>query len=291
MRIARSFLGQDFIDGCLNKMSFAELTHNVMTWWDESYPLSKFAPCLKFKDMDIDPQENHQIPKENFHRVPLIQELVNHFQEIFCHLSVTQMWLLCKCKSGDGFQRWHQDKLPGISNTIVINLGGSNNDNDNEEDDGPKSLVNKEAALHKEAMGKNCKQQTSAIMAMKVCGRAALKNGVGIGTLVSLKVDYSTFCHAQGLLAIVYRFNADSGDILVCCKNDVVTHDGSSNTYCVPYDKYRVIATTNSTFSISDKLQVICDKVLAGNFVDDTGTQRISFSNYLNIELGSVSLV
>ncbi len=44
----------------------------------------------------------------------------------------------------------------------MVNLGGSDYDNDDEEDDhnnptanGPKSLVNKKAALHKEAMGKN----------------------------------------------------------------------------------------------------------------------------------------
>jgi hypothetical protein len=32
---------------------------------------------LKFLDSDIDPVENRQIPKEIFHKVPLIQELVN----------------------------------------------------------------------------------------------------------------------------------------------------------------------------------------------------------------------
>ena len=50
---------------------------------------------------------------------------------------------------------------------------------------------------------KNCKQEESAIKAMKICGKAALDSGVGIGALVSLKVDYHTHCHAQGLLVIV----------------------------------------------------------------------------------------
>jgi hypothetical protein len=85
--------------------------------------------------------------------VPLIQKLVNRFQEIFCHLTITQVWLLWKCKSGDGFQGWHQDKLTGISNTIVVNLGGSNDDNNNGEDDMQKSLVNNVPVLRKEAMG------------------------------------------------------------------------------------------------------------------------------------------
>jgi hypothetical protein len=126
---------------------------------------------------------------------------------------------------------------------------------------------------------------------MKVCGRAALENGVGIGALVSLKVDYPTDCHAQGLLAIVYRFQANSGGILVCCKHGIVTHDGSSKDYSVPYDKYRVIATNDSIFPISKKLQAVRDKVLAGNFVDDTGTSRISFSKYVDIDLGTASPV
>jgi hypothetical protein len=47
----------------------------------------------------------------------------------------------------------------------------------------------------------------------------------------------------------------------------------------VPYNKYRVIAGNDSTLPISKKLQAVRDKVLAGNFVDDTGTPRISFSN------------
>jgi hypothetical protein len=53
--------------------------------------------------------------------VPLIQELVNQFQETFCHLTITQVWLLWKSKFGSGFQGWHQDKLTGITNTIMVN--------------------------------------------------------------------------------------------------------------------------------------------------------------------------
>jgi hypothetical protein len=120
--ITRFFLGQDLINSRLEKSSIAELTHNIMTRWDESYPLSEFAPCSKFKDLDIDSQENHKIPIEKFDWVPLIQELPDQFQEIFCHLTITQVLLLHKCKSGNGFQGWHQDKVPGISNTIMVNI-------------------------------------------------------------------------------------------------------------------------------------------------------------------------
>jgi hypothetical protein len=216
-----------------------------------------------------------------FYKVLLIQELANQFREIFCHLTVTQVWLLWKCKSGNGFQGWHQDKLTGVSNTIMVNLGGSNNDNNNEKDDMQKSLANNVPVLRKEAMGNNYnkveegdganiivnkeaavrkelmeninpKHETSAVKAMKVCGRAALKSGVGIGALVSLKVDYHTHCHAQGLFAIVYRFQENLGGILVCCEHGIITHDGSTKDYWVPYDKYRVIAGNDSTFPISE---------------------------------------
>jgi hypothetical protein len=62
--ITRSFMGQDFIDGNLNKSIIAKLAHDVITRWDESYPLLEFAPCSKFQDSDVDPVENQQIPKE-----------------------------------------------------------------------------------------------------------------------------------------------------------------------------------------------------------------------------------
>jgi hypothetical protein len=213
-----------------------------------------------------------------------------------------QVWLLWKSKSGNGFQGWHQDKLTGITNTIVVNLGGSNDDRNNQEDKMGQSNANnmpaqtnnamdnnnnqqnaggnisgnKEGMVRREAMEKKkYKQEESAIKAMKICGKAALDSGVIIGALVSLKVDYRTHCHAPGLLAIVCRFQENSGGILVCCEHGIITHDRTSNDYWVPYDKYRVIAQNDTTFTISNKLQAMRDKVLAGCFVDDKNTPRI----------------
>jgi hypothetical protein len=59
----------------------------------------------------------------------------------------------------------------------------------------------------------------------------------------------------------------------------------------VPYNKYRVIAQNDTTFPISNKLQAVRDKVLVGNFVDAKITPRISFSNYVGIDLGMTSPV
>jgi hypothetical protein len=105
---------------------FSELTNGVFTRWDANYPLSEFPPCAKFQDKEVDPVENRHIPQDKFDKVPLIQDLVHRFQEIFRHLTIMHdVWLLRKSKLGDGFQGWHQDKLTGITNTIVVNLGDS----------------------------------------------------------------------------------------------------------------------------------------------------------------------
>jgi hypothetical protein len=65
----------------------------------------------------------------------------------------------------------------------------------NKHDVGGNIIGNKEGVVCREVMEKkNCKQEESAIKAMKICGRAALESGVGIGPLVSLKVEYHTHC-------------------------------------------------------------------------------------------------
>jgi hypothetical protein len=139
---------------------------------------------------------------------------------------------------------------------------------------------------------KNCKQEESAIKAIKICGQAALESGVGIGALVSLlKVDYRTHCHVQGLLAIAYRFQENSGGIFACCEHGIVTHDKTSKDYWVPCNKYGVNARNDTTFPISNKLQAVHDKVLVGSFVDAKITPRISFSKYVDIDLRTASPV
>jgi hypothetical protein len=180
--------------------------------------------------------------------------------------------------------------LTGITNTIVVNLGDSD-DISNEVDDetglqkilmdyhniqqseGVNISGNKDSIVRKEAMEKKiCKQEECAKKAMKMCGKAAVDSGIGKGALVSLKVDYQMHCHMQGLLAIVYRFQENSGGIMVCYEDGIVTHDETSNDYWVPYDKYRVIAQNDAIFLIWNNLHAMRDKVLEGSFVDDRST-------------------
>ncbi len=126
---------------------------------------------------------------------------------------------------------------------------------------------------------------------MRQCGLAAADNRVGIGAIVLLQVDYCTHCHAQGLLAIVYDFHTDTGGVLVVCEHGIITHDGSCNNCWVPYDKYKVVASKDNTFPLHTNLQSVRDIVLAGNFKANYITNRISFSKYVEVDLGAASPV
>jgi hypothetical protein len=126
----------------------------------------------------------------------------------------------------DKMRQSNANNMPGAQTNNAMD------NNNSQQNVGGNISGNKEGIVHREAMEKkNCKQEESAIKAMKICGKAALDSGVGIGASVSLKVDYCTHCHVQGLLAIVYRFQANSGGILVCCEHGIITHDGTSNDY------------------------------------------------------------
>jgi hypothetical protein len=55
----------------------------------------------------------------------LIKKLVDHFCDLYPHLSIDQVWLIVKSKRGSGFQTWHRDFYLNdkITRTIVVNLG------------------------------------------------------------------------------------------------------------------------------------------------------------------------
>jgi hypothetical protein len=111
-----------------------------------------------------------------------------------------------------------------------------------------------------DAMAKrNRKQESQAIKAMKQCGRAAQAAGAGIGAAITLKVDFHTHSHAQGLIAIVYEMKESTGGILVCCEHGVITHDGSRKDFFVPYDKYTIYTTAQDTCPIEEALQSVCN--------------------------------
>ena len=108
--------------------------------------------------------------------------------------------------------------------------------------------------------------------------------------MVSLKVDYRTHSHAQGLLAIVYEMKEDTGGILVGCEHGVITHDDSRKDYWVPYDKYDVKSRAQDTCPIEEALQSVRNLVLEGKY-NSTDQRRISYSKYHELEIGSLSPV
>ena len=120
--------------------------------------------------------------------------------------------------------------------------------------------------------------------------KAAMDSGCGIGAIVTLKVDYRTNCHAPGLLAIVFDFRKETGGIMVCCEHGIITHDGSAGDYWVPYDKYKVIASSTASLPIALELQSVRDMVLEGTY--NTKIQdKISYSKYVDKEMDATSPV
>jgi hypothetical protein len=155
------------------------------------------------------------------------------------------------------------------------------------EDDNDTSLSLKSDHLrHVEAMAKkNLRQQMSVIKAMKQCGKATLVAGAGIVVVVSLKADYCTHSHAQGLLAIIYEVNERTGAILVCCQHRVITHDGTRGDYWVLYDKYLIVAKANKVVPIQTELQEVWNLVLNIGY-RSMDQIRISYSKYHEHEIG-----
>ena len=107
--------------------TISDLSQDLLSYWDNNYPASVFKPCKAFLGVNLNPSANWKIEKNDFQWLPLIQKLVDHFETLFPHLAIEQVWLLQKSKDGGGFQGWHQDMVECITNTIVINLGSEDN--------------------------------------------------------------------------------------------------------------------------------------------------------------------
>ena len=137
---------------------------------------------------------------------------------------------------------------------------------------------------------KNNKQETSAMKEIARRGRLACKEGVGIGAVVTLKVDWRTHTLAPGLLAIVYGFKPESGSVLVCCEHGVITHSGDKLPYWVPYERYSLSSARDQNLGLEDKLQEVRTQVLEGTWTPK-GKQVLSYSRYVDTKIGAVSPV
>ncbi len=120
---------------------------------------------------------------------------------------------------------------------------------------------------------------------MKMCGKAAVDSGIGIGARLSDALSCTrTACNC---VPIPRTFRWYYG--LLWAWNHHTWRD--QKWVLGPIRQIQVIARNDATFPISDNLQVMHDKVLAGSFVNDRATPQISFSKYVNIDLGTTSLV
>ncbi len=82
-----------------------------------------------------------------------------------------------------------------------------------EEDEGnDHTTVTQSLALEK----RNNKQKASADKEIRRYGQTAILNGAAPGAVVTLKVDYRTHSHAQGLIGVVFDVKP-SGGVKVCC--------------------------------------------------------------------------
>jgi hypothetical protein len=101
-------------------------------------------------------------------------------------------------------------------------------------DETPESPEKTPAMIRAKAMEmKNRRQEEN----MKLYGTAAIASGATVGAVVSLKIDYRTHSHANGLLGVIYAVKETTRGILVCCEHGVITHSGTNADYWVPSDK------------------------------------------------------
>ena len=104
---------------------FIGLSNDLLAYWDEHYPSSKFPPPDNYKNTKIDIESNRVVPRHDFMcDVHYVQELVNVFEHLFEGLEVQLVWFIKKRRRGDGFQRWHQDLVANATTaaTIVVNI-------------------------------------------------------------------------------------------------------------------------------------------------------------------------
>jgi hypothetical protein len=102
------------------------LRKDLIAYWDEHYPSSKYPPPECYKNTKIDTESNRYVQEKHFTHPQLdhVRALVTIFESLFPELEIKSVWFIKKSRGGDGFQRWHQD-LVGIgmaAATIVLNI-------------------------------------------------------------------------------------------------------------------------------------------------------------------------
>jgi hypothetical protein len=128
---------------------------------------------------------------------------------MFPYLTIDMVWLIHKKEPGPGFQKWHKDfKLgPNITNTFVVNLACVIKSATRKSQEEPIDLneMTEKSPRENTIEKKNQQQARNTVKFIKRRGKTAIETGALPGAVVSLKVDYQTYLHAQGLVGIVYE--------------------------------------------------------------------------------------
>ncbi len=135
---------------------------------------------------------------------------------------------------------------------------------------------------------RNKRQEQSAMKAIKQFGKEAINAGAGIGAVVTLKVDFRTHSHANGLLAVIYDVKEGTGGILVCCEHGVITHSGTKGDYWVPYNMYKVVVKRGDNVPLTEAMMALRVKVLMGQYVPED-QKRISYAKLHDITIHTTS--
>ncbi len=122
---------------------------------------------------------------------------------------------------------------------------------------------------------------------MRRCSESATHNGAAPGTVVTLKVDYRTHSHAQGLIGVVVGV-MPTGGIKFCCDHGIITHSCGPGVYWVPVDKYVVKAKPDEFCPLTDELYAIRNLVLDGKF-NEVNAPTISCAKLHDIMIGATS--
>ena len=121
---------------CISPNKLCALKEDLYANWDDHYPSATYPPPKHYKNEKIDTETNRYILQEHFFHPQLhhVMALVAIFEYLY-PLEIKSVWFIKKSRGGDGFQRWHQDRVEvGIAAaTFVLNidfLGHEEEEND-----------------------------------------------------------------------------------------------------------------------------------------------------------------
>ncbi len=109
----------------MNCKELRELSTDIRKHWkcEEKYMNVTFKPPKKFDGENIDPDFHRVIKRRDFEQLKYPYKFVSYFESNNTNFQIDKVWIMAKSKKESGFQKWHTDKLNGITTTIVVNLG------------------------------------------------------------------------------------------------------------------------------------------------------------------------